>query len=550
MLAAAVGNCVHVSGVQAFLDVARSIGCETVFLGPALQVDKLAGAIKEHEPDIVALSYRLSPESAKTVFDELGNLLTHDPGLARRRFLFGGTPPVARLARKTGMFEIAFDGSEPLEATIAILKGDAVREEDRVTDDTLVTRMHSSYPYPLIRHHFGLPSMDDTIEGVRRIAESGAVDILSIAPDQNAQEAFFRPDEMDPALNGAGGVPVRSAEDLEALREAAQTGNRPLLRCYAGTRDLIKWGDMLKKTVNIAWGAVPLTWYSELDGRSKRPLLEAIKENQKAIKWYAKNGIPVEINESHQWALRRSGDTIELAAAYIAAHNAKALGVRDYVCQFMFDTPRGISSAMDLAKMFAKLDLVESLTDVNFSVIRMVRSGLSSLSPSPNLAKGQLAASIHTAMALKPHIVHVVGFSEADHAATADEIIESCELAKGVVRKAMLGMPQPEADPEVSRRKDELLIEVKFLIESVKRLEHVNSQDPLVNPETIAAAVTEGLLDAADLRGSTVAKGRIMTAIVNGACVAIEPSTGRRLTEKERIDAFAMGERDLDLAEI
>lgn len=550
MLAASIGNCVHVAGVQAFLDVARSFGYETVFLGPALPVGKLTGAIKQHEPDIVALSYRLSSESAQAVFDDLKNMLTEDPELARRRFLFGGTPPVAKLARESGMFETAFDGSEPMEVTVAVLRGGSVAEEDRAIGTTLISRLESSHPFPLIRHHFGLPDMKETIEGVRKIAESRALDILSIAPDQNAQESFFRPDEMQQSLNGAGGVPVRSEDDLRAIHEAAQAGNRPLLRCYSGTRDLIDWGGMLKRTINIAWGAVPLTWYSELDGRSKRPLLEAVKENQKAIRWYAKNGIPVEVNESHQWALRRSGDTVELATAYLAAHNAKALGVRDYVCQFMFDTPRGISPAMDLAKMFAKLDLVESLSDVNFNVIRMVRSGLSSLSPKPNLAKGQLAASIYSAMALRPHIVHVVGFSEADHAATADEIIESCELAKGVVRKALLGLPTPESDRTVMERRQQLMDDARFLIDAIKRLEQVNTHDALIRPEVIATAVKEGLLDAADLRGSKVARGRITTAIVNGACVPVDGTTGRALSEKERMDEIAISERDLDLAEI
>ena len=550
VLAASIGNCVHVSGVQAFLDVARSFGYETVFLGPAMPVNKLTGAIKQHEPDIVALSYRLSTESAKSVFDELKCALDTNPELARRRFLFGGTPPVAKMARESGLFETAFDGSEPMEVTVAVLRGSALVEEDRIIGNTLMSRLESSYPFPLIRHHFGLPDLKETIEGVRKIAKSSALDILSVAPDQNAQESFFRPDDMDPSLNGAGGVAVRSEDELRTLFEAAQTGNKPLLRCYSGTRDLIKWGDMLKRSINVAWGAVPLTWYSELDGRSKRPLLDAIKENQKAVRWYAKNDIPVEINESHQWALRRSGDTIELATAYLAAHNAKALGVRNYVCQFMFDTPRGISPAMDLAKMFAKLDLVESLSDVNFNVIRMVRSGLSSLSPMPNLAKGQLAASIYSAMALKPHIVHVVGFSEADHAATADEIIESCELAKGVIRKALLGLPMPEADQAVMDRRTELLADARFLIDAIKRLEQVNAHDALIRPEVIAMAVREGLLDAPDLRGSSVAKGRITTAIVNGACVPVDSTTGRALSEKERMDQIAISERDLDLAEI
>jgi hypothetical protein len=36
----------------------------------------------------------------------------------------------------------------------------------------------------------------------------------------------------------------------------------------------------------------------------------------------------------------------------------------------------------------------------------------------PDYAKGQLAASVYLQMALKPSIVHVVGYVEAHHAAT------------------------------------------------------------------------------------------------------------------------------------
>ena len=39
------------------------------------------------------------------------------------RFVFGGTPPVAERARAIGFFERAFDGSEPVEAVLAYLKG-------------------------------------------------------------------------------------------------------------------------------------------------------------------------------------------------------------------------------------------------------------------------------------------------------------------------------------------------------------------------------------------------------------------------------------------
>jgi methylmalonyl-CoA mutase cobalamin-binding subunit len=545
ILAASIGNCVHTAGIQAFLEIARTLGHETVFLGPAVPIKRLVSSIVEYKPDAVALSYRLTPESAKAVFDDLKSEIERNPELKKLKFYFGGTAPVAALAKQTGIFDVCLDGSEPEKAVVSLLQGTSLVKRASEYASDLVPRIKSSEPFPLIRHHFGLPSMTDTVDGARRIAESGQLDILSIAPDQNAQEFFFRPGEMDPRLDGAGGVPLRSPADLRAIHEATRVGSFPLLRCYSGTRDLIRWAEMLKETINIAWGAVPLTWYSELDGRSKRPLSEAIGENQQAIRWYAEHGIPVEVNESHQWALRRSGDVIELATAYLAAYNAKALGVKDYVCQFMFDTPRGISPAMDIAKMLAKMELVESMKSDDFNIVRMIRSGLTSFSSSANVAKGQLATSVYTAMSLKPHIVHVVGYSEADHVATAEEIIESCEIARGAISKALLGGARPDTDPQVMARKTILLEETRYLLEAMKRLKRADSQDPFTAPESLAEAVKEGLLDASDLRGSSLARGKIVTAVMDGACVAVSPTNGKPIDEKERIR-----EHDLDLAEI
>jgi hypothetical protein len=550
ILGAAVGNCVHVSGIQAFLSIARTQGHATVFLGPAVPIRTLLDSVAKEAPDIVAVSYRLNPASARALLDELKAALGSDPALRKPRYFFGGTPPVAKVALDTGVFDAVFDGSEPQDAIVAALKGGGTSRAMGVPSSDLLTRAEASFPVPLIRHHFGLPDMKDTILGAKRIAASRALDILSIAPDQNAQESFFRPHEMDPKLDGAGGAPIRTDEDLRALKDATRIGNYPLVRCYSGTRDLVKWADMLKGTIDIAWGAVPLTWYSELDGRSKRPLKDAIAENQAAIRHYAEMGVPIEVNESHQWALRRCGDTIELAMACIAAYNARALGVRTYVCQFMFDTPKGVSPAMDLAKMAAKQELVESLSNHTFKVLRMVRSGLASLSTSPQLAKGQMAASVYGAMALKPHIVHVVGFSEADHVATADEVIESCDIARGAVQRALPGMPNPLADPVVAARKAHLLQEARFLVDAVKRAGHRRSEDPLTDPETLYWAIKDGLLDAPDLIGGGVAKGKIVTAIVDGACVTVDGTTGKPVPEKERVGALGVAEKDLDLAEM
>ena len=217
----------------------------------------------------------------------------------------------------------------------------------------------------------------------------------------------------------AGGVPVRTEADLATIYAHSRLGNYPLMRCYSGTRDTMRWAPMLARTINNAWCAIPLFWYTQLDGRSPRPLREAIPETQALMRWHADHGIPVEMNESHHWSLRDAPDVVAVVAAYLAAYNARAAGVRDYVQQLMFNNPPSTSPTMDLGKMLAKLELVESLQNEHFRVWRETRGGLTSYPPDPSVARGHLAATVALQMQLKPHIVHIVGHTEAHHATTA-----------------------------------------------------------------------------------------------------------------------------------
>lgn len=268
-------------------------------------------------------------------------------------------------------------------------------------------------PFPLIRHNIGLQTLEETIEEIKKMADSQLLDVISIAPDQNCQQFFFEPEKMDPKQDGAGGAPIRTREDLVRLYEAGRRGNYPLVRCYAGTMHMVEFSKLLKETINNAWAAVPIMWYSDLDRRSNRPLLEAIKENMEAIHWNAENDVPVEVTDSHQWALRLAHDAVEVATAYLATFFAKRLGVREHVQQFMLETASGISPRADLAKMIAKRELVESLADDSFKVYRMIRTGLMSMPADHNTAMGQIGVSMFYGMALEPHIVHVVAYCES-----------------------------------------------------------------------------------------------------------------------------------------
>ncbi len=534
VVAGALGNCVHVAGVLSFLNLARSVGYETAFLGPATSVAEFVSAIEKHRPELVAISYRLTPQVARTLISELQQSLS-ERELLDRRFVFGGTPPVAQVAKKSGLFERVFSGEDGPEEVLAFLRGEEREGGQEGWGDTLLERVANKQPYPLLRHHYGQPEVSTTVQGARQIAEAEVLDVLSLGPDQNAQESFFRPEEIVLEQSGAGGVALRSPDDLEAIYEATRTGNYPLVRIYGGTRDLIKWAELAVETINNAWGAIPLCWYNTLDGRSDRPPRQSIAENQQAMAWYAQRGIPVECNEAHQWSMRDAHDTIAVVAAYLGAYNCKAVGADTYIAQYMFNSPAATSPVMDLAKMLAKIELIESLHDDGFTSLRQTRAGLLSFAADMDIAKGQLAASTVVQLAIEPVIIHVVGYSEGDHAATASEIIESCQIVHGAIRNCRTDMPDMLSDSAVQERKEELVSDANLLLADIKSL-GMGQSDPLTEPEVIAQAIEIGLLDAPHLCGNPDAAGKLTTAPVDGAICALDPESGNVLTEQERID--------------
>lgn len=535
ILGAALGSCVHIGGLHHFLKLAESEGFRTVSLGPAVPVDRFAEEIIKQKPLVAAVSYRLTPEVAALLFEDLKKKIKENK-LNKIKFIFGGTPPAAEAAKRSGLFEKVFSGTESIREIKAYLRGSDNKADDVSQENSLIGRINKKYPYPLLRHHFGRPNVEETIKGAKEIAEAEVLDVLSLGTDQNAQEFFFNQSEMNPAMDGAGGVPVRKPEHLKAIYEASRCGNFPLMRCYSGTNDLLQWAEMSVETINNAWAAIPLCWYSVIDGRSERSLYDAITENRNVMKWYADKNIPVEVNESHQWSLRDAHDSLAVVMSYLAAYNAKKMGVKSYVSQFMFNTPPGTYPVMDIAKMTAKRTLLESLEDGDFKVYREVRAGIAHFFPVPAIAKGQLAASIAMSLALEPHILHVVGFSEGDHATYPGELIESCNIAHGVLHNCLDGLPDMKNDPAVKNRRDELLEEAAILLEALKTFGGNISDDPHGDANVIAKAIKYGLLDAPHFRGNVHLCGEITTSLIEGAWYAVEENTGRIIKEKERTD--------------
>ena len=537
VLGAAVGQCVHIAGLDHFLRLCEEEGWEAISLGPAVPVHLLIERAKEIAPEMVAVSYRLTAEDADPLLDEM-RLGAEVSGL-KTRWVFGGTPPAAKLAREKGFFERTFDGTETPQEVASFVRGVGCENRETKFPSDLVSRIEWASPFPLFRHHYGEPDVPRTVEGAKRIAESGVLDVLSIGPDQNAQEHFFRPQEMDPSQDGAGGVPLRRPSDLKAIYDATRCGNHPLVRCYSGTRDLVPWAEMSLKTINIAWGAIPLCWYSAMDGRSKVALPEAIREKQAAMRWYAERDIPLEVNESHQWSLRDAHDSLAVAMAFLAAYNAKVQGARTYIIQMMHNTPPSTSPSMDLAKMLAKLELIRGIEGPSFRTIREVRAGITSLPPDPDAAKGHMAASAVYSMALDPQILHVVGFSEASRVVDPATLIESCRIARGAVRLSIQGAPDPSGDCRVQMRRDHLVREARVLLEGIGRL-GAGSSDPWADADVIDLAVRKGVLDTPHFRGNPNLCGKIVTANMGGGWEAINPETRKVICETERLSALGV----------
>jgi hypothetical protein len=222
-------------------------------------------------------------------------------------------------------------------------------------------------------------------------------------------------------------------------------------------------------------------------------------------------------------------------SAFLSAYNARAYGVRDYIAQLMFNSPPGTSGAMDLAKMLAALKLIEPLAGSNFHIWKQTRTGLLSYPLDINAARSHLATSIYLQMALKPHIIHIVGHTEAHHAASADDIIGDCGIARKAIENALAGAPDMSKDPSIQAQVDHLVSEAGVTLQAIRHLAGDINGDAWTAPEVLAKSVSLGILDAPQLRNNPFALGRIKTRMLNGSSITTNPE-GFPLNEAERLE--------------
>lgn len=213
-----------------FFKVSRASRVAHDFPGARCFPEDFIQAAYREKADLVAVSYRLTPETGERLLGEFAEL-ADELRSSGVHFTFGGTPPIAERAKAMNFFEAVFDGSEIQEDVFAYLKGESSAEKTAADyPQSTTARIQWKTPFPLLRHHFGLPTMDATIQGIQKIAEARVLDVISLGIDQDAQENFFHPERQNRRRTGAGGVPVRSAQDYRDLFAASRCGNYPLMR--------------------------------------------------------------------------------------------------------------------------------------------------------------------------------------------------------------------------------------------------------------------------------------------------------------------------------
>ena len=107
-------------------------------------------------------------------------------------------------------------------------------------------------------------------------------------------------------------------------------------------------------------------------------------------------------------------------------------------------------------------------------------------------------------------------------------------MAQRAIQNALHGTPDMTADSRVQERKWELIAEAGVALEAIRRLADDSVIDAFTDPPTLVRAVRTGILDAPHLRNNPFARGRVMTRIINGQCLAVD-ANGSPLPERQRL---------------
>jgi hypothetical protein len=554
----------------------------------------------------LGLSYRLDPVEGVRFCGEIlrflrGNRLHSSSGGPINKVFFAGLPETCHTVSRTfPLVTGVFPGEESPAETLRILginprmvPADTTTamkyDEDRLAfgrdvlsrelhlqiqppdrrnypefgtpSDTVERRIRAARTYaqpPLIRAHLGPylgPGAGATkravrlfLQWVRQLATGGYLDVLSIGTSQLTQEAFGESWGSRP--NG-GGVPINSPDQYRAVRDAA----RPMLvRTYAGTRNVPALAVIHEESLHMAWHALSLWWFCQVDGRGPNTVLQNLREHHETLRYIASVHGAFEPNVPHHFAFRGGDDVTYIVSAYLAALTARRLGVQTLILQNMLNTPRQIWGYMDLARSRAMLRLVRELEGPRFRVYLQTRGGLDYFSRDRDKARAQLAAvtalmdDIEPEKPESPSIIHVVSYSEGYALATPEILEESIRITLAALteyrRLRTAGQVEIAAGrPDVRQREEELLAEARTLLAGIHKL----VDDP-TTPEGLYRVLALGFLAAPQLmecRKEFAAACSQQTAVIRGGVHTVD-SNGRVVSAAQRVAAAgALAARDM-----
>jgi hypothetical protein len=451
--------------------------------------DIIKNWVVRHKITHIGLSYRLDPHQAVETFKRMVHQIEKDDQLSPNKdgqiqnISFAGLPESCNLVeREFAKRYQTFKGDETPKETLLKLgipshlipksiQEQSVYDEMRLSfgktllsqekqfqvqpltghvypdygtsKDHLIKRIASAknlQQLPLTRVHAG-PYMKDRertlalfSDWLKKLSRDHFLDIVSVGSSQLSQSHFG--EDWGDRPNG-GGVPFNNEIELRAIQEDASP---MLVRSYSATNNILRVARILENNLNMAWHALSLWWFNQMDGRGPLNLHQSLLEHIQTIKFVAQAGKPFEANTPHHFAFRGCDDVTYLASAYLAARLAKLNGIKYFVLQNMLNTPKSTWGLRDLAKSRALLKLVRSLEDRNFRVIYQPRAGLDYFSSEIDKAKAQLAAvsalmaDVDTNNPENLEIIHVVSYSEALFLANPDVINESIQITKAALR--------------------------------------------------------------------------------------------------------------------
>ncbi len=486
---------VHTLGISTINDFLHECGFKTVLCdsdvakafsnpGNCNNSSHISKWIIDNEISVLGFSYRLDPDNGVLIFRQLmyqlkDSKLLRELGGPLKKICFAGLPSASDMVKQIygNKVDVFYGEETPLECLglfgidtsllprdisdihpydtflenfgkNCIKNGDyySVQPIDRnsskdfgTKEELLSERIKHGLAYnlpPLIRAHAGqyqqnrIQAVKEFTDWARKLAHSGYLDILSIGTSQLTQERFG--EEWGESQNG-GGVPVNSPSEYERIYIAA----RPMfVRTYSGTHTIRQLAEIHEETLNIAWHALSLWWFSRLDGRGPNSLYENLKEHFDTIRYIASVGKPYEANVPHHFAFRGSDDITYVVSAFLAAKSAMVSGIRDFILQIMLNVPKYTWGINDLAKARATLKIVKELESKDFRIFLQTRAGLDYLSHNSEKAKMQLASTtalmddIEPYNTQSPHIIHVVSYSEGNALATTEVIDESIKITR------------------------------------------------------------------------------------------------------------------------